>query len=246
MLIRGGGFMSISDVIEQYLKQILQTKGQDVIEIKRNEIADQFQCVPSQINYVINTRFTMEKGYIVESKRGGGGYIRIIRVQHQDKADLIDDIIKMVGTSISQQSAVHVLERLFEGEIITKREEKLMFSALERSTLSFQLPVRDEIRARILGAMLQTLKYLYRPLDIKEEEKVQCQECQERPATFYFQQIVNGEKQEVHVCQVCAQEMGYTKSTNENYSLQDLLTGLFNFEGAALGQQPQQMERKKA
>jgi len=76
---------------------------------------------------------------------------------------------------------------------------------------------------------------------------VQCQECQERPATFYFQQIVNGEKQEVHVCQVCAQEMGYTKSTNENYSLQDLLTGLFNFDGAALGQQqPQQMERKKA
>src|SRR5690625_2682492 len=69
LLIRGGGFMSISDVIEQYLKQILQTKGQDVIEIKRNEIADQFQCVPSQINYVINTRFTVEKGYIVESKR---------------------------------------------------------------------------------------------------------------------------------------------------------------------------------
>src|SRR5699024_3917808 len=151
---------NISDIIEQYLKKVLNSKGKNVVEIKRSEIANQFQCVPSQINYVINTRFTMEKGYIVESKRGGGGYIRIIRVQHQDKADLIDEIIKMVGTNISQHSTVHVVERLFEGEIITKREEKIMFSALERSTLSFQLPVRDEIRARILVAMLQTLKYL--------------------------------------------------------------------------------------
>jgi protein arginine kinase activator len=76
---------------------------------------------------------------------------------------------------------------------------------------------------------------------------VQCQECQERPATFYFQQLVNGEKHEVHVCEVCAIEMGYTKSTNENYSLQDLLTGLFNFDTSQLGQQPvQQTELKKA
>jgi transcriptional regulator CtsR len=88
------------------------------------------------------------------------GYIRIIRIQHQDKADLIDEIIKMVGVSIPQQSAVHVLERLFEEEIISQREQKIMFSALERTTLSFQLPLRDEIRARILTAMLQTLKYL--------------------------------------------------------------------------------------
>ncbi len=152
---------NISDVIEQYLKQVLKAKGKDnAIEIKRSEIADQFQCVPSQINYVINTRFTTEKGYIVESKRGGGGYIRIIRVKHQDKADLIDEIIKMINPSISQQAAVHVLERLFEEQIITEREEKIMFSALERTTLPFQLPLRDELRARILTAMLHSLKYL--------------------------------------------------------------------------------------
>ncbi|MHA6253379.1 CtsR family transcriptional regulator [Oceanobacillus sp. CAU 1775] len=152
---------NISDVIEQYLKKVFQAKGKNTIEIKRSEIADQFQCVPSQINYVINTRFTSEKGYIVESKRGGGGYIRIIRIQHQDKAEMIDEIIKMVNPSLSQQAALHVLERLREDEIITAREEKIMFSALERNTLAFQLPVRDEVRARILSAMLNTLKYLH-------------------------------------------------------------------------------------
>src|SRR5690625_240802 len=119
---------NISDVIEKYLKQVLNSKGKNVIEIKRSEVAEQFQCVPSQINYVINTRFTMEKGYIVESKRGGGGYIRIIRVQNQHKADYLDEIIKMVNPNVSQQAAVHVLERLCEDEMITEREEKIMFS----------------------------------------------------------------------------------------------------------------------
>ncbi|MCM3741076.1 CtsR family transcriptional regulator [Oceanobacillus luteolus] len=150
---------NISDVIEAYLKKVLHATGNHAIEIKRSEIADQFQCVPSQINYVINTRFTTEKGYIVESKRGGGGYIRIMRVKHKDKADLIEEIIKMINPHVSQQAAVHVLERLKEEEIITNREEKLIFSAIERSTLPFPLPERDEIRARILTAMLNTLKY---------------------------------------------------------------------------------------
>lgn len=71
---------NISDIIEEYLKEIMQRNDKQIIEIKRSEIADQFECVPSQINYVINTRFTLEKGYLVESKRGGGGYIRISRV----------------------------------------------------------------------------------------------------------------------------------------------------------------------
>ncbi|GAA0418321.1 MAG: CtsR family transcriptional regulator [Bacillota bacterium] len=151
---------NISDVIENYLKQILQAKGKNVIEIKRSEIADQFQCVPSQINYVINTRFTVEKGYIVESKRGGGGYIRIMRVIHQDKSELINEIIEMINPTVSQQKSVDVLERLLEENLITEREAKIMLSAIDRNTLAFQLPLRDEIRARILTTMLNTLKYL--------------------------------------------------------------------------------------
>lgn len=151
---------NISNIIEQYLKQILHAQEQKVIEIKRSEIADRFQCVPSQINYVINTRFTNEKGYIVESKRGGGGYIRIIRVEHQDQADLINDVIQMIGQTIPQQSAVNILNRLVEEEIITLRESKIMQSAVDRTTLAFELPLRDEVRARILIAMLSTLKYI--------------------------------------------------------------------------------------
>ena len=150
---------NISDIIEAYLKKVLHSNGKDAIEIKRSEIADQFQCVPSQINYVINTRFTTEKGYIVESKRGGGGYIRIMRVKHKDKAELIDDIIEMVNPSVSQQAALHVLERLREEGMITEREGRLMFSAIERKAIPFQLPERDEVRARILTAMLNALKY---------------------------------------------------------------------------------------
>ncbi|MFD2043206.1 CtsR family transcriptional regulator [Ornithinibacillus salinisoli] len=151
---------NISDIIEQYLKKILQSKGQDVIEIKRSEIADQFQCVPSQINYVINTRFTMEKGYIVESKRGGGGYIRIIRIKHQDKSELIDEIIRLINPTVTQQASIDVLERLMDENLLTEREAKIMVSAIDRNTLGLKLPIRDEVRARVLTAMLTTLKYL--------------------------------------------------------------------------------------
>ncbi|MFD1067392.1 CtsR family transcriptional regulator [Oceanobacillus locisalsi] len=151
---------NISDIIEQYLKKVLQAEEQQAIEIKRSEIADQFQCVPSQINYVINTRFTMEKGYIVESKRGGGGYIRIMRVRHQDKSELIDEIIYLIGDSIPQRAAVDILDRLLEEELLTEREAKLILASIDRTTLAFQLPLRDEIRARILKSALTTLKYL--------------------------------------------------------------------------------------
>ncbi|SFM50993.1 transcriptional regulator CtsR [Gracilibacillus orientalis] len=152
---------NISDIIEEYLKEIMHSNQHKIIEIKRSEIAGRFECVPSQINYVINTRFTLEKGYLVESKRGGGGYIRISRVTNEDKAKLIDEIIEMIQPKISQQKAINILERLLEEELVTKREAKLMVGAIDRNTLSFQLPIRDEIRARILSAMLNALKYQF-------------------------------------------------------------------------------------
>lgn len=151
---------NITDIIERYLKQTLRARGENMIEIKRSEIADQFKCVPSQINYVINTRFTAEKGYIIESKRGGGGYIRIFRIEHEESSELIDEIIKMVTPQVSQQRAEDVLYRLLEKEVITEREHKLMLNAINRDTLAFQLPLRDEVRSRVLVAMLSSLKYL--------------------------------------------------------------------------------------
>jgi len=157
---KGVSKVSISDIIEQYLKEILHANEKKVIEIKRSEIANQFECVPSQINYVINTRFTFEKGYLIESKRGGGGYIRITRVEYQDEFQLIDEIIAMINPMVSEQGALDVLERLREKKLINLREEDLIISALQREVLNLPLPDRDHLRARILTNILTTLKYI--------------------------------------------------------------------------------------
>ena len=150
---------NISDIIEKYLKQVIDLSNNNVIEIKRNEIADRFECVPSQINYVINTRFTLERGFVVESKRGGGGYIRIIKVKLHDDIDIIDQMLHMIDHSVAQGNAESMVIRLIEEGIITNREAKLMLSVLDRSVLLMDVPSRDELRARILCAMLRTLKY---------------------------------------------------------------------------------------
>lgn len=150
---------NISDIIEQYLKEVLEMSGREIVEIKRSEIADKFQCVPSQINYVINTRFTIEKGYVVESKRGGGGYIRIMKVQTHDHAHLIDQLLSLLSTRVSQSSAEQVIYRLVEEEVISLREAKIMLSVIDRSVLYIELPYRDELRSRMLKAMLTTLRY---------------------------------------------------------------------------------------
>ncbi|WP_211088639.1 CtsR family transcriptional regulator [Listeria innocua] len=149
---------NISDIIEAYLKQVLESS--EAVEIKRSEIADKFECVPSQINYVINTRFTMERGYIVESKRGGGGYIRIIKVKMNDKLQLLEAIISMVhDKKVSQSFSEDVVLRLLEEDVITKKEARLMVAALDREVLILPLPDRDILRSRILESMLVALKY---------------------------------------------------------------------------------------
>ena len=150
---------NISDIIEGYLKQVLELGGEGHIEIKRSEIADKFQCVPSQINYVINTRFTAERGYLVESKRGGGGYIRILRVRANSQIDLIDDVLRQIEGGASQTMAEDLVYRLIDEQVISKREAKLMLAAIDRSTIDLHLPLRDIIRAKILRAMLTTIKY---------------------------------------------------------------------------------------
>src|SRR5699024_1577094 len=144
---------------EAYLKKILQSNEEKMIEIKRSEIASRFDCVPSQINYVINTRFTIGRAYLIDSKLGCGGYIRIFRIEHQDEIDLINDIISLIQPQISQQNAEDVLIRLFEKKVITKREMKMMLAVINRETLAVKLPIRDQLRTRVLTAMLETLKY---------------------------------------------------------------------------------------
>lgn len=151
---------SMSDVIENYLKQILTQSEQDLIEIKRSELAKRFECVPSQINYVISTRFTIEKGYVVESKRGGGGYIRITRAKISDHVELLRQVSDLVGHGIDQRTAESVIMRLFEEKVVNKREANLMLAAVDRSILALKYPEeRDIVRARIMQAMIESLRY---------------------------------------------------------------------------------------
>lgn len=150
---------NVSDIIEEYLKKVLELSESEIVEIKRSEVADKFQCVPSQINYVINTRFTMERGYLVESKRGGGGYIRISKVKLHNQAHLIDQLKVLIGKKISQSRAEDIIMRLLEEKILKEREAKLMLNVIDRTVLYIDLPERDELRARMLIAMLQSIKY---------------------------------------------------------------------------------------
>ncbi|MFS3930961.1 CtsR family transcriptional regulator [Priestia flexa] len=150
---------NISDIIEQYLKEVLELSDREIVEIKRSEIADKFQCVPSQINYVINTRFTIERGYVVESKRGGGGFIRIAKVRTHNASHLFQQVIDLIESQISQSYAESIIFRLVGEKVITEREAKIMLSVIHRSVIDLELPYRDELRAKLLKAMLNSLRY---------------------------------------------------------------------------------------
>lgn len=148
---------NITDLIEQYLKQILQSSSEGTVEIQRSDLADKFSCVPSQINYVISTRFTLEKGYYVESKRGGGGYIRIQQVDLPSLEAIQNHIQQTVGNQIDQITAEGLIYQLEEARFITKREAHLLKTAVSREALTLILPLRDQIRAKLLKAMLIAL-----------------------------------------------------------------------------------------
>ncbi|MGE7272591.1 CtsR family transcriptional regulator [Brevibacillus panacihumi] len=149
---------NISDIIEQHLKSIITESPNGSIEIQRSELADLFQCVPSQINYVINTRFTVQKGYIVESKRGGGGYIRIRKVKIVSKARLQELLTEeLIGESITQSVGNAIIERLLEDGLISQREAALMKIATSRNVLMIEPNLRDKLRAAMLKQMIEVI-----------------------------------------------------------------------------------------
>lgn len=141
-----------SDSIEEYIKSILAQAG--IVELKRSELADVFQVVPSQINYVIKTRFTESRGYIVESKRGGGGYIRIGKIEFSDRHQMFCDLFDNVGERISQQIFTDVIQLLFDEKIMTEREGNLLLATASDLVLGNDAPA---IRARMLKKILQQL-----------------------------------------------------------------------------------------
>ena len=150
----------LSDIIETFLKEMLNDMHGSV-EIQRNELANRFNCVPSQINYVISTRFTNDKGYYVESRRGGGGSISIRRFNIDCAGDYLMHIISAIGDSLSQHTCEVFINNFFDYEMIDVREASLMRAALsDKSLVDVPMEKRDNVRACMMKNMLMSLTVL--------------------------------------------------------------------------------------
>ena len=145
--------MGISDMIASFINEALnETDG--TTELQRAELANRFNCVPSQINYVISTRFSPERGYIVESRRGGGGYIRISRVQMGTKT-LLMHTVNAIGDSIDLKSARALLSNAVMGSALEEDKALLMLAAVSEGAMKpAPAELRDTLWASILKNML--------------------------------------------------------------------------------------------
>lgn len=150
--------MRISDSVANYILQMLNEEN-GIAEIQRNELANALGCVPSQINYVITSRFTPEQGYIVESRRGGGGYIRIVRIVQSGAQQLMYLINERIGDAIGEEEASRLVQQLTEQKLVTAQEAALMRAAMSAQALAIPIPdsMKDAQRARIFKAMLTSI-----------------------------------------------------------------------------------------
>mgnify|MGYP003289035294 CR=1 FL=1 len=147
--------MRLSDMLTQYIMEMIEAEGN--AEIKRNELADRFGCVPSQINYVLTSRFTPEQGYIIESRRGGGGYIRITRVV-ADKSEAMMHIINSIGAELDNITAEIMINNMKSASIIGVEAARLLLTAGADRTLRDVPPAyRDRVRASVYKNMLLAL-----------------------------------------------------------------------------------------
>ena len=143
----------ISDTIENFIKDMLNEERERQVLIQRNELADKFSCAPSQINYVLTTRFTYEKGYIIESKRGGCGYIVIRKITYDDKAERLNLINNSIGESITYGNALSILEHLNDTKVISNKEFEIIKITLNDRTLA-SVENKNKLRADMLKGIL--------------------------------------------------------------------------------------------
>jgi len=144
----------ISDMIEKFINELINSsKGS--IEIQRNELANYFSCAPSQINYVLTTRFTTDRGYSIESRRGGGGCIRITRVIIDGDEFLEQILSEGIGNNISKTRACEMLRILLEKELLDKRSRDIIKAVIDDNTLSIvPIEFRDFLRAQIMKSAI--------------------------------------------------------------------------------------------
>ena len=146
----------ISDIIAQFINDMIEDKKDKEVIIQRNELADKFNCAPSQINYVLTTRFTSEKGYMIESRRGGGGYIIIKRIEYNNKEKQVEAINKAIGESLTYSAALLLLEHLYETKLITKRELEIVKISINDRTLS-NAEDKNKLTAEILKGIIMVI-----------------------------------------------------------------------------------------
>lgn len=147
--------MSLANAIERYLLQLLDQARDGAVEIQRSALSAIFGCSPSQINYVLETRFTALRGFLVESRRGSSGFVRIVRLGLPER--LVDLLEGYVGERIGQDEALHLVERLEAGGWLSARESAMLAAAVSRECLAIPLPERDRLRARLIRAMVLSL-----------------------------------------------------------------------------------------
>ena len=148
--------MRISDIIEEFIKDLFDDEN-EAIEIQRNELAEHFNCVPSQINYVISTRFKPSQGYYVESRRGRGGHITIKKVSNS-KSDYLMHIINNIQNNITSNEVDVLISDFLSYGLITPKEAKLLKVATSDNVLRLPKDIKDEVRARIFKNMILNLE----------------------------------------------------------------------------------------
>ena len=144
--------MKLTSLIEDFIKEMM-TEEDGTIELKRNELASRFGCVPSQINYVISTRFSPERGYIVESRRGGGGYIKIQRVMPKPGNQMMH-VVNAIGDYVSYSDAAAIVRNCYDYDLITEKEARIILAAITEKSIPIEQPQQDALRARMLKNIL--------------------------------------------------------------------------------------------
>ena len=146
--------MGISDLIASFLQESLEEAENGVLEVQRSDLAQRFNCVPSQINYVMSTRFSPERGYIVESRRGGNGYIRITRVQ-MDHQTLLMHVINSLGDEVDLASVRAILSNLVQSGTLEENMGRALLAAVgDKALAAVPRDKRDHVRAAILKQVL--------------------------------------------------------------------------------------------
>jgi len=142
----------LSDTIERFIKELMSEDAH--IELRRNELAQHFGCAPSQINYVLATRFSVDHGYLIESRRGGGGYVRIVRMHPRKEGNLLDALIKRIGNSVDEETAFAIVQHLVDNKLITANEAALIRAAVGRNALALPVSGKDVLRAAVFKNIL--------------------------------------------------------------------------------------------